>query len=73
MAGTICFPGLTMSNTHPSNQFGNGLLIKDIANHTVGFALKESAFWATSHDATRILSPVLKQRKTFTYVWCRVH
>ena len=59
-----------MANAHPTDQFCDGRLIKDISDHTVGFALKESALGTTGHDTTRILSPVLQQRETFRDLWC---
>jgi hypothetical protein len=50
---------LTVADTHTSDQFCDGLLIQDVPDHAIGFALEEPALGSTGYDATCILSSVL--------------
>jgi hypothetical protein len=57
---------LTMSYAHPADQFRNGLVIEDISDHPIGFALVQTALWTTGDDTTCILAAMLQQGKALT-------
>lgn len=62
-----------MSNTHTTNQPGDGTIIKDISDHSVGLALVEATLGTTSDNPTCILTTVLQKGEALRYFRCSIH
>jgi len=59
---------LTMTDSHPTNQSHYGILREHIANHPICLTLIQSAPRPTCDDPACILSTVLQQQQTLTYL-----
>lgn len=57
-----------MTDTHATSKPGDTGIIKDIADHAISFALKETAFCTAGDDTTSILATMLQQREALTYL-----
>jgi hypothetical protein len=59
---------LTMTDSHPTNQSHYGILGEHVANHPIRLTLIQSAPRPTCDDPACILSTMLQQRQTLTYL-----
>lgn len=58
-----------MSDTHSTDQSRDRVVVKHIADHSVGLALVKSALRPAGDDPARILPAMLQQSETFANFW----
>ena len=57
-----------MADAHPADEPGDGCGVKDVPDHPVCLALVEATFMSASDDTACILTPMLEERQSFTYL-----
>jgi hypothetical protein len=62
-----------VANAHATDEPGYRVIVEDVPNHPIGFALEKAALRSTGDNTTCILTSVLQKRKALCNFRGNVH